>query len=677
MQHLAQKLIYLRSKEIKDSSVSVIFGSAGSMGRNLEQRAPVRIGFWPIISDDPRLSMGIASALALLLERWAGIIVYRLFARLEGDSQSYEWTLSQSQFDVDDWQLDGLDENVAIWGALTTTPSGVLLKLNIENDLADVDVSESEVIEREYQADNLGGLITMLPKIAVDVAQEVKVDSLVSAMSFEQTGEGHIRPLLSDLFDWDLQLLLALWGKSWAEATIGDQHRRMVEAAKSAGRDWCAWAAASATAYAMQPGFGPVAEALIPLSLEMMETLEYNAVAATVIAPALFNHGAVQEAFDTLDYALESNPRSASAWSALAALYRRSGRFADAVEAIQAAIKQDVADAATYIRYADLLYRLDQEDWSIEEVLLCDPAKAGRNPLKWEIVEALEHALRLDPDRPQILQLQLLRLIQLDTAERLWERFRQLVLLDKETTLLRSVVDALYEVRDVRPGIAILEDQCKKAPDRVDLLINLASLYLFAEDEDKALTVLQEAEDLTDDAGYLADIGRLMLSAEDPDFEMNIAELADVVGAGNALEVSDVDYLEEIAERVPTLTEAYIILAKAYLIWGEESTALEVLLDGQKHLPDDPELIEQLARILWDTGEQALALDYLDKGVQSNPDAVALLALSGQYLFEDGQTEAARALLSRAESLAPRHPVLEEVKQKIARLMAGSGDSSQ
>lgn len=677
MQHLAQKLMYLRSKEIKDPSVSAIFGSTAAMGRNLDQRVPIRIGFWPITSEDPRLSMGIASVLALLLERWPAIITYRLFAKLEDSLQNYEWSLSQSQFSVDDWQPEGLDENVAVWGELTTPSSGVLLKLNIENDLADTDDSDNEVRTLEYQADNLSGLMALLPTIAADIAQEVKIESIITPIPFEQSGEGHIRPLLSDLFDWDIQLLLALWGKPWPEAEIEALHRRLVAAAKAAGRDWSAWAAASATAYAMHPGFGTLAETLVPLSLEMLETLEYNALAATVIASALFNHGATQEAFDILEYAVESNPKSTVAWSSLAVLYRRSGRFDDAVDAIQAAIKENVADAATYVRYADLLYRIDQEDWSIEEFLLCDPVKVKHNPLKWEIVEALEEALRQEPDRLEILQLQLLRLIPLGITDRLWEGFMRLVLADTEANLVRAVVDALYDVRDVRPGIAILEDQRRQVPDRVDLLINLANLYLIAEDEAKAQAVLQEAERLTDDAGYLADIGRLMLSAEDPEFEMSIAELAEVVDAGNAIEVSDVDYLEEIVERVPTLTEAYIILAKAYLIWDEEGTALEVLLDGQKHLPEDPELIEQLARILWQTGEQALAFDYLDKGVQSNPDAVALLALSGQYLFEDGQADAARMLLSRAEALAPRHPVLEEVKQKIARMMAGSSDNLQ
>lgn len=677
MLNLAHKLIHLRSKEIKDAAPAVIFGSASSMGRNLDQRAPVRIGFWPITSDDPRLSMGIASVLALLLERWPAIITYRLFARLEDTPQDYEWALSQSQFSVDDWQLEGLDENVAVWGELASTSSGVLLKLNIENDLADTDDSDGEVVTREYPAGNLSGLITLLPTIAADIVQQVKVESLITPIPFEQTGEGHIRPLLSDLFDWNIQLLLALWGKPWREAEIEALHRQLAVAAKAAGRDWAAWAAASATAYAMHPGFGTLAETLVPLSLELLETLEYNPLAATVIASALFNHGAAQEAIDILEYTVESNPKSTVGWSSLAALYRRSGRFDDAVDAIQAAIKEGVADAATYVRYADLLYRIDQEDGSIEAYLLCDPAKVKHNLLKWEIVEALEEALRLEPDRPEILQLQLLRLIPLGATDRLWDGFKRLAAADTEALLVRAVVDALYDVRDVHPAITVLEDQRRQMPDRVDLLINLANLYLMAEDEDKALAVLQDAERLTDDAGYLADIGRLMLSAEDPEFEMTIAELAEVVDAGNAIEISDVDYLEDIVERVPTLTEAYIILAKAYLIWDEEGTALEVLLDGQKHLPEDPELIEQLARILWQTGEQVLALNCLDKGIQSNPDAVSLLALGGQYLFEDGQADAARVLLSRAEALAPRHPVLEEVKQKIARMMAGSDNNLQ
>ena len=135
------------------------------------------------------------------------------------------------------------------------------------------------------------------------------------------------------------------------------------------------------------------------------------------------------------------------------------------------------------------------------------------------------------------------------------------------------------------------------------------------------------------------------------------------------VDVEDVEYLERVLERVPSFAEVYVLVAKAYLIWGESSTALETLLDGHKNAPDDPEIIALLSETLWESGEEDLALSYLNKGINNNPTNVPLLALAGQYLFDDGQEEAAKAYLLRAEMISPRDPTLIRVRQYIGRIL--------
>ncbi|MBC7869391.1 MAG: hypothetical protein H7Y09_01020, partial [Chitinophagaceae bacterium] len=231
------------------------------------------------------------------------------------------------------------------------------------------------------------------------------------------------------------------------------------------------------------------------------------------------------------------------------------------------------------------------------------------------------------------------------------------------------VVDAFYDVEDVTPAVDILKKQIALTMERFDLFLNLGLVYLAVEDGENAATAFQRARELTDSPEILAEIDRLMLSADDPEFEANLTELSLIINAGNALSVEDVEYLEGILEDVPSFAEGYTLVASAYLAWKEDSTALEVLLDGYKNIPSSSEIIEQLARLLWDSGEKALTFDYLSKGIEAHPNNVALLALTGQYLFEDGQEDPAKTYLVRAEAIMPSHPTLTQARIAITRLI--------
>src|SRR5690606_11259124 len=126
---------------------------------------------------------------------------------------------------------------------------------------------------------------------------------------------------------------------------------------------------------------------------------------------------------------------------------------------------------------------------------------------------------------------------------------------------------------------------------------------------------------------------------DDPDFEISITEMMDIVNAGNELSIENIGYLEEIIERVPSFAEGYILSAKTYIAWDEYASALDVLMDGHKHLPDDPEIARLLGEVLAHSEEYDLALEYLEKGLAKNPSYVPLLATMGLHLFEDGKDE--------------------------------------
>src|SRR5262245_60299632 len=112
MRELAKKL--MQQPAVATQALTVISGSTSSdIAQALADlnRPRLRIGLWPILSSDsPETAMGIATILGFLLERWQQIRVYRLFAQFDVDPGNFEWTVQLSQFGVDDWQLEDLDE---------------------------------------------------------------------------------------------------------------------------------------------------------------------------------------------------------------------------------------------------------------------------------------------------------------------------------------------------------------------------------------------------------------------------------------------------------------------------------------------------------------------------------------------------------------------------------------
>jgi tetratricopeptide (TPR) repeat protein len=148
-----------------------------------------------------------------------------------------------------------------------------------------------------------------------------------------------------------------------------------------------------------------------------------------------------------------------------------------------------------------------------------------------------------------------------------------------------------------------------------------------------------------------------------------MGEITDAVNSGKPLDDESVDFLEAVIEEAPGYAEAYILLSRAYLALDDSGAALETLLDGQRELPDDPDICELLVRVLRDADEDELALENLDIGLTRNPNHVPLLSLAGIYLFEDGQEDDAKNYLARAEAIAPRHPMLLQARALIARML--------
>lgn len=673
MKELANRLMFIEETTTTSNTPTAIFGSISTLPQHVQTRPPIRIGIWPIVSDtDSTTAMGIAAALGYLLERWRDIQVYRLFVKLgeDADVNSFSWTMSASQFDIDDWSIDELDENVAIWGTLKRSDSRYLLELQLENDFDESD----EPLSMEYSAADVSELMRLLPQISSDIATKLDAQQLdESAAAFKpeevSASTSAYEQLLARLFSWERSLFLAFWGQDWPDEDIQKMHSQMATEALNTQDAAGAWYLGAATARIMLPGSSVYGDAVSDDLENVLARFTSSTYIAPMFAESLYRMGFAERAFNILEDATDEHTDDTVSWLKLCELYARSGRLIDAIDTAQAAIESGVKSAALFRLYGSLLASADQQDISIEEMVLSDGDAGKGNAVAWEAAKAYEFATDIAPDDVISVHRLALQLIYLDT-DAFWKVFTRLLVLDSTGHRIRDVIDAMYNMDDLEPAISKLENSIKEYPERIDLYTSLAALHLMDEDPDSARLHLEVAYKKADDVSDKATIEQMLLSANDPEFEQRFGELMAMIDAGNSPSTDDIDFLEEAVEEAPLFVEANLLLAKAYRLWGDEAAALEVLLDAHKQFEDDAEVVDALAGLLWETDERELAFEYLNRGIVRNPSHVPLIVRTARYLFDSGDLASARAYMARAEGISPRDRTLTAARAYIAQRIA-------
>jgi tetratricopeptide (TPR) repeat protein len=635
-----------------------------------------RVGLWPCISaEKPEFAMGLWVLLAHYLERWRGVRVYRLFIKLEGDVEEFDWSIEQSQFEVDDYPVEGLDENIAIWGTLGKADDKWQFKFFIENDL--LTGEDNEPAELLFSETNLTEFVAQLPQIARAIMENLELDTVADAelpafSTDNVPDEAKLTTLFSKLLEWDVQLLTSLWGVEIADEDIESDFDELLEAGIAASHDISAWAVSNAVAHTMLPGYSVFGDLFVSRVDEIVDAFPDSYAPVSILADAIYQMGHVQDAYDMLEDEGEKHPHNVAGWLRLASLYSMSGRRAETLESLQSAIKNNSTSGRLYRTYGDSIQNLNDDDMA--EFILIDTDDVNDDIVQWEAIEAYEAALKADPNDTRALYSQLLQLLFVEAEEeRIWKVFQRLLQLDNDGEYVRDVIENMYDL-DIQPGINAIEAMIKTQVERIDLFINLAALYLAQDAGDEAEPYLEKAKLLTDEPEKLADIERLLLVANDSEFEQRFGELEAIINAGNSLDTVDVEFLENASENAPHMIDAHLLLAGAYYAWDDNDAALEVLLDTQEKMPNNPAVIDMLAKILWEAEQKELAFEYLNKGLTTYPFSVSLLARTGQFLFDNGQLDEARAYLGRAEEIEPQHAALQRVRMYIVSKMTENPD---
>lgn len=669
MSNIAQRLMAIGHTPNSADVASSIFGSASSLADSINQITWYRIALYPFISEQsPEIAMGIAACLAYFLEQYSGISIYRVFAKIDENDSSEDIDISDSQFRVDDWELEGLDDNIALWGLFSSADDGFSLEITVDKSFLDIENSEKSFT---YKYKLLSDLIKSLPQIAQEIIEYLEIDlkqnTLIVTYNSTPTSDEQLMEILKAIFYWNLDIYLYLWDVDWEDEEITEQFRELVNLCENNCTDFHIWIISMALSQVCQVGLDAIGELLIPFIDDIRQKDKDGLISGIVLSRGLLRLGFIEDATKLVETQISKSKDDYRIWLAAIDLYLQAKLLLKAIEASQRAIEVGIINLEIFQRYARLLIQADSRDIFVEELVFVDPDEIEEDDdeLMHEIVISLDKALDIAPNDLNTLYLQLPYLIELD-SESLWEKFEMFINLDKSGEYSREIIEVLDVLDDILPASQILEKHLSNSPNNIVSYMNLGALAILDENYLHAKEYLEKAQQLTKDVDVLLEIEHLLLSAQFPDFDRRYGEITTILRANNRVDERDVELIEEALEIAPKFADLYVLLAQAYLSWDDRDSALEVLNDGKDKAGETASLLRLLAVVSWQMNNRETAFTYINKAIQQFPNDVMLLTQIATFLIENNQLNDARPFIERAESINPSHPSLWELRSLIA-----------
>ncbi|MEP6984124.1 MAG: hypothetical protein ABI970_00900, partial [Chloroflexota bacterium] len=486
-----------------------------------------------------------------------------------------------------------------------------------------------------------------------------------------------------DVFLWELDYFLALWGQGSDADQVLKSQSNLIEVSNQLDCDFGAWVTAQSIGRFILFDEASWSEWLLPTVKETASLLHEYPVAAVILGTAMFRFNEHLEAFDILETSLSLHPEDRNTWEVLGDLYGKSSEDLSAIDVYQRAIEEEVATVEIYLRYAGFMDSLTTHQINLREGTQRVSA-AGRPFIERyvftdstadaaslrESCESYRHVVELDSSNLEALAHLVIGLLTVNDAES-WPFCTQLIAKDKDGAITTSVIDQMADA-DLPHIINLLQSAIANTHEATSVHLNLARAYLALGQNEKAKSALSKITVKDIPIQIQSSVARLRLSSDDPEFDIKLGEIHDILDAKGQVSSEEIEFLEDCLEREPLFSEGYILLAQSYLSWNEPDDALEVLLDGQKTAPFDPELIALLANVLWEADEPDLAFASLNQGLNVNSQNSTLLALMGRFLFDNGEDEHAKEYLRKAEAVDPLNSELSTTRLYIANTLSRS-----
>ena len=670
MLNAAGRMKSVGKQEDRDSGTPAsIFGSAAGLAQAIQTDEQFRISVYPLVcSDSPEIAMGLASCLCYLLEQYQDMRVYRCFARIAEDDSGVEITRDDYQFLVSDWELEGLSDNVRIWGMLERSANVYMLQLTLDLSLVELD-REGETLA--YQFESLNGAISALPNVASDIyvklGGESRGQAIVGYTPLELTAD-EVDGILELVFDWNLDVYLTIWAVDWQEANIREQFLEVAELCGRFQNEFAFWCLGMIARQVMQPGMESVGDIVAELVDQSFAGDGDSAPGTAAAAMGLSSLGYVQRAVEFLEPHLNADA-DASIWNSMINIHLAAGKINEAIDTNQLALEYGLEHAALYWRYAQLLMTAEANSWSVADVLLIDPDEYDEDEhIQLEIANALKLYLSRSPDDLGALQLALTYMIDTDDEE-LWIHFERLVQSDDSGFYAGDIIDRLLDIEDHDRAYEILEQYVDANPFAY---VFLAQLALSDSDIQVAADMIEACRSrfsqMDDDLEL--ELQHLEVRVKLPNFEEYFAEIKVTLNASRIVPENSVELLEQAIEIAPKMIDLYLLLSRCYRSWKENESANEVLQEAESKAGAHPQIELGLAQILWMRNEQAEAVSKLNTALKLFPGDVYLLIQLATYLIENGQFEDAREYIARAETVAPSHRAIWQVRRLVAQKMA-------
>lgn len=668
MLNAAHRMRSLGQQPSDSGAPTSIFGSAAGLAHTIQAEERYRIGVYPILcADMPEAAMGLASCLCYLLEQYQDTRVYRCFAKIGGADDNAEISAADYQFSASDWTLDGLADNVILEGALVAEADGYELRLAIDKSLSASDVDGDALA---YQFDSLASLMLALPAIAADlyrtIVGEVNTNGIIEYDAIDLSA-AELETLLDAVFGWNLDVYLYLWDVKWHEKDVGDQFLEVAKLCHTNPGQFAFWCLGMMAKQVMQPGIAEIGELVVT---ELRRAFSLESLAAPGAAAAALGLSRLSQAQQAISF-LQPRLRAdapASVWRAMIEIQLNSGQVEPAIETAQLALENGLQHPALYWQYAELLMAAEVNNLNVDDVLLLDPAEYDEDA---HIAVEIANALKLYHDgvRDDLGALQLALTYMIDVADdERWIYFERLLQRDEEGAFTGEVLDRMIELEDHDRSYDILE---KNLDSNAYAYVFLAQLALADSDSALASEMVEacRAAFVEIDDNLELELQRIQLEASLPSFAEQYAETKIMLSANRLVSEDTVEVLEQAIELAPKLVDLHLLLSACYRSWRDDESALEVLREAAEPAGPDPQIDLGTARILWSQNDRQGAISLLNAALERFPNDVHLLMQLASCLIENDQFEDARQYIALAETIAPSHRAILQVRQLIAQKM--------
>lgn len=639
--------------------LSVIFGSGFRLAEAVDNRSRRRIAVYPCVTgpDDTEIAQGIMCLLSWYTNSVEGVTAIPV---LVSDPSLETWSPANSAFTPESFSLDELGEDSTIVSELTQGEQGYILVCVATSELEDEEDLRVEVRGNSL-TDLLAEFVLQLPQFARWISG-LEGENDLKGFVFSGS-ELALRDWLTTAFHWHLSTLHSAVVEARLE--LGPAH--FMEKTAEFSQPVATWFLVNG-AVLMSVWFERVDDGAI---VSFCKSLNDWEIAVPSLSRMLVELDRTRVAVELLEHAVEQSPQYARNWLVLARIYLAAQRPDLMVEVLQRAIEVHKAEASLLMAYGETLITLAEDGVSLPSSILIDEDQEYST---WnEAAAAFREVISLTSNDQRCMgYVQLILVLSNSDVGQLLPVFRELATFDSTglyTELALNIIAAREDIQEVLTG---LEQATQFFKNSASVWRNLGYAQYLCGEAKAAGRSFEQALERANTNRSRGEYELLSIYAQDAAIESQLAEVADLVAAGNELTERNLEFLEWIVAEAPHYSEGYLLLARAYAAEGEGETALEVLLDAEKNVELEPEILVAIVDLLTEAGEDSVALEYVMKGLDAFPRSVPLLARAAQVTHGLGDDDGARTFLRQAHNISPYHKELLRVTRELTE--RGDGD---